>query len=675
MFTSAQHVATDLLLAVLLVGSFCIYVNGSSFVIDDDRVKTLDISPALGRGYSVKTNQFHSICLNVDETTEPSYNYEYTFTDVSAALEVNSSTKVSAKAKSSFGWGRVKASAEVNVDANLTVKSHIMMTTMRIDRYYASVMENKAPLSEDAKTLLGRKDYVGFYKACGPNYVRSIRRAQEVTAMFTIVSTDSDVISEMEVDIKAATHGGKRRNRGGRSGELSIDSSLSVKTSLTVLRIEIFGYGLGLDKDGSETLVATSLEDYAAAMKFAFSSMTRGNQGSAQTGMVYGIELVPWTDNTAFQVASDVHEIAKTNPVWTVPNDMIPNALPDGTCKLGGNIPDSYLKCCKEGDMQKFEVEEPPSQAPSGDPIEAPSGDPIEAPSGDPIEATSDGPSQALDTTKTKYCQPKRRFPVDLLKQNLQRNGEHVAMMDSILHHKTFTIMTLERCIQVLNSFPDSEKNTYLETRYFVTNLEKGDKRKTNNLVTVGDLKQFLNPNGDMASVDLLTMELDEYVDMYYNPCMAALFGMNSDVLLSADDADTGDLSEPGDMLDYFMMKQWNSHPECAYASCVIPTNSWNNQEGGCAPSFGQSPEDQGIAVLDHCAKELELKTRNLKCKRDIKAQVAKLDTCWMESTPFVLIERYCTPRLSDRERPTEPEVPKDNKIIKKCATSTPPTG
>ncbi len=77
MFTSARHAAPELLLAVLLVGSYCVYsVYASSFVIDDERVKTLDISPALGRGYSVKTNQFHSICLDVDETTEPSYNYE-----------------------------------------------------------------------------------------------------------------------------------------------------------------------------------------------------------------------------------------------------------------------------------------------------------------------------------------------------------------------------------------------------------------------------------------------------------------------------------------------------------------------------------------------------------------------------------------------------------------------
>jgi len=633
MFTSAQHVATDLLLAVLLVGSFRIYfVNGSSFVIDDDRVKTLNISPALGRGYSVKTNQFHSICLNVDETTEPSYNYEYSYTDVKSALDVSTNTKVSAKVKSSFGWIRVKARVEAEVDANLTVQSHFVMTTMRIDRYYASVMENKAPLSEDAKKLLDRKDYIGFYKACGPNYVRSIRRAQEVTAMFTFVSSDSTVTSQMKADIKATAFGSRR------SVESSIGSTVKLKSSMSTLQIQIFGYGLGLDKDGSETLVATSLEDYNGAMKFAFSSMTRGNQGSAQTGMVYGIELVPWTDNTAFQVASNVHETASDLPaIWTVPSDMIPDKLVGVTppCKDAGHITDDFKKCCKEVDRQTF--------TPKGD----------------------DNPPD-----KT-YCQPKRRFTVDLLKQNLQKNGEHVAMMDSILHHKTFTIMTLERCIQVLNSFPNSEEHTYLEAPDSVLKLNSATDDKANNLVTVGDLKKFLNPNDDMAPVDLLNMELDEYVDMYYNPCMSALFGMNADV-----NAVQGESSEPGEFVDYFMMKAWNLHPECAHTSCVVPTNSWNNTIGRCGPSVGHSgppavsPSGTSAATPveppEYCAKKFDLTEGLMVCKRDNAKLILKLDGCWKDSTPFVLIERYCIPRLSERQR--EADYSTSKTIAHKCA-------
>ena len=50
--------------------------EGNPYVISDDRVRNLDVTPVLGRGYSVMTNSFQSTCLDVKETTIPSFNYE-----------------------------------------------------------------------------------------------------------------------------------------------------------------------------------------------------------------------------------------------------------------------------------------------------------------------------------------------------------------------------------------------------------------------------------------------------------------------------------------------------------------------------------------------------------------------------------------------------------------------
>ena len=47
------------------------------------------------------------------------------------------------------------------------------------------------------------------------------------------------------------------------------------------------------------------LEEYNDVMKFAFQSFTQ-NEDSHNIGMVYWIEIFPWVDNTAFQVASKV---------------------------------------------------------------------------------------------------------------------------------------------------------------------------------------------------------------------------------------------------------------------------------------------------------------------------------------------------------------------------------
>ena len=51
-------------------------VESNPFLISDDRVRSLDIAPTLGRGYSIMTNTYQSTCLVVDGTTVPSFNYD-----------------------------------------------------------------------------------------------------------------------------------------------------------------------------------------------------------------------------------------------------------------------------------------------------------------------------------------------------------------------------------------------------------------------------------------------------------------------------------------------------------------------------------------------------------------------------------------------------------------------
>jgi hypothetical protein len=66
----------SVLIPIGLVALHLTGIQGSPYTISDDRIRSLDITPVLGRGYSIMTNQFHSTCLMVDETTTPSYNYE-----------------------------------------------------------------------------------------------------------------------------------------------------------------------------------------------------------------------------------------------------------------------------------------------------------------------------------------------------------------------------------------------------------------------------------------------------------------------------------------------------------------------------------------------------------------------------------------------------------------------
>ena len=51
-------------------------VKGAPYILSDDRVRSMDITPVLGRGYSIMTNRFQTTCLDIDENSVPSYNYD-----------------------------------------------------------------------------------------------------------------------------------------------------------------------------------------------------------------------------------------------------------------------------------------------------------------------------------------------------------------------------------------------------------------------------------------------------------------------------------------------------------------------------------------------------------------------------------------------------------------------
>ena len=63
-------------IALVTLISFLPVAYSSPYIIADDRIRNLNVSPVLGRGYSIMTNSFQSTCLMVDETTVPSYNYD-----------------------------------------------------------------------------------------------------------------------------------------------------------------------------------------------------------------------------------------------------------------------------------------------------------------------------------------------------------------------------------------------------------------------------------------------------------------------------------------------------------------------------------------------------------------------------------------------------------------------
>ena len=532
----------------------------------------------------------------------------YDFTK-STNLEVDASAKLSY----SFGysWFNGEISAQRASETTTTSKTHYVASSMRIERYYASIREEMSSLTDDATTLLNREDYVGFFKACGPSYIRGIRRAQEVNAFFLFTSSSSIRSTEYADSVQVSHWWWTRRN-----GSRSSSRSSTTKSESQSLRIIIKGFGLGLSQDGSETLIAQNLEEYNGVMKFAFRTMTKIPE-SHHIGMVYGMEVVPWVENIVFQVAANLQDESIEIPVA---RSLIPRAFrisdpkdfnfindSDETraqfrCKAPQFEIDKYGYCCESGSLYDTKSQE-----------------------------------YAEENPRERVCRPLRSLEPSFIKDNLAANGEFVARLDRSVRYKLNQLSTLERCISAARAIPE---------RYDYYILKSQDQVKFDGTIDINfsvfELKMALDPFNDYGMLKHMAKELDEFLDMYIAPCYAAIFGSNVG-------------TSPDTDASFFMAYPWHNHDECTKLSCLGTSMRWDrsNPEGGCVSSLiagVDSPNFSGGE--DNCNKDANQNTLHCKHKSsELEETHAKTTGCWNKIVPRgrvdYFMDHFCMPSLS----------------------------
>ena len=503
---------------------------------------------------------------------------------------------------------------------------------MRIERFYSSLKEEVSPLSPDAATLLENQDYIGFFKSCGPNYVRGIRRAQEITAIFKFHSSSRERASEFAANLKVS-----KKKKFSVSADFSSKSKFS--SIANSLEIKIQGYGLGLNQEGAETLVATSLDEYNEAINFAFKSFTQ-NEDSHNIGMVYGMEVVPWVDNTAFQVASklldeniEIPMARSLIPLAFLRNATMTDAFvnnedkrPLFKCKNPSYHIDKYGYCCDPETLYN------------------------------PAEAIYEDEVQDIDIS-ARVCKPLNVLEKSVVKNNMANNGEFVARLDSIVRYRLNQLFTLEKCVSAVRAIPDKFEYYILKAQDTV----KYD-RAIEFTFTVAELRLALDPKGDYGLVKHLSRDLDEFIDMYYQPCVAALFGMNIG-------------QSPGTDPQYFMAYPWYHHDECNHLSCLADNMRWDRETKGCIPSLMTgtgSPDYNGT----DCSYDDEKYDESQKCKHsgaDLQGYKDIADNCWDSETdpdknvvvPVFLMDHFCLPQITadiaDDDRRAALEIRKGN--------------
>ena len=511
---------------------------------------------------------------------------------------------------------------------------HSAVVTMRIERFHSSVWESSASLMSDAGLMLKDEEFVNFFLTCGPNYIRSIERVQEVTALFTYTAADASHASSFNRALKLYIHG----NRYGEEDEstttdfpiLDFDSS----EILSSLSVEITGFGLGLNLNGDDSLVATGLSEFSDAMKFAFDSMTKNeehvdeNSSQMHTGMISKIEVVPWADNAEFLDYSkvDFNKILAPIPRHLMPDNEA-NADETLTCADKLYQPDDFGKCCDPNEVYNITLD-------SG--------------------------------AESKVCEAVEYLSPITLKQNMEINAEFVAWMGLAVRQKLKSLSTLTQCVTSLRAMPSSVDYEFLQEATGSAFNPAIDMQYAVNV-----LRAALDPTKDMEILGILAGEIDEYLEMFYQPCLAALYGRN---------ALTGE-TDPS----LFMGKAWFNLDECIRPSCLEEGMAWDRKDGnGCVTGIltrDKTDADSIPSSTDqYCAKEIDSYGFET-CKHIPSVDVfVQLDTCrskvpqvedgkgnLIPPTLSYLIDYFCMP-TSTGVQGTSEEITAAETAVSYCA-------
>jgi hypothetical protein len=315
-----------IIVIVFLAIAITIGLIAGPTIVRDNRVTDLAITPVLGRGYSIGTNTYQSICLKNVQLTEPSYDMQYRFEESTAEKETEETRRREEIRKTSSSYSRSvrksgryeKYSADrsrersdksVNIDG---VKwfNHDIFVTIDLYSYYASVDESRSKMSDSSVALLATDDIPGFFSSCGPFYVRSIGRWARFISKFTYRTREETKDQSFETKLKTAIQSFSTLSRSTTSWGRTTTTTTTMKqkneqqiiqarefSSLArekQLIIETSAWGLG--KSEGTTLVAYDIDTFRNAIKDGFKAMQ-----NPRTGRVATMEVVPWVENTEFQ--------------------------------------------------------------------------------------------------------------------------------------------------------------------------------------------------------------------------------------------------------------------------------------------------------------------------------------------------------------------------------------
>lgn len=204
-------------------------------------------------------------------------------------------------------------------------------------------------------------------------------------------------------------------------------------------------------------------------------------------------------------------------------------------------------------------------------------------------------------------------------------------------------LFSLEKCITAVNGIPEKYD-------YYI--LKSQDSVKYDGIIeasyTVKELKLAIDPFNDYSLVKHMGKEMDEFINMFYEPCLSDLFGMNVGINAGTDPM-------------YFMSESWYNHESCSKLSCLADNMRWDRQSNqGCVPSLING-EDAADFEADensngYCQKDVSNDGSSEECvhnSNELSEYSTKAKSCWNNDnsrvkSPVYIMDHFCNPVITN---------------------------
>ena len=299
-----------IILILLILPRLMVGVVAGPVIIRDNRVRDRSLTPALGRGYSLGTNSYQSVCFGGLKTTPASFDFEYSFEDLNDDDVKTEKMEGTFKGADAYHFLRKHVKRKSFIRNRKRYYNHHLIATLTVDSYYSSINESLVKLSKSAEYLLTSGDILGFFSSCGTYYMRSISRRSKFITIFKYTSQskkrNEDFEQNLEQTIRRFSLFKHKKYKNSKKAKKAKKEE-AFASQLSRMNLQIITKSMALEKRDNVNLIAFDLASYKETIANAFKSTQ-----DEFTGRIVSMEVVPWVENTIFQARVKVQE--KKNP-------------------------------------------------------------------------------------------------------------------------------------------------------------------------------------------------------------------------------------------------------------------------------------------------------------------------------------------------------------------------